>query len=79
MPERSLDLALAGAVLMELALENRIDTDFERLMLVDAAPLGDDIVDSTLVDIAGVEQEHDTGRWLRRTAGRGGRIREAAL
>ncbi len=64
---------------MELALEKRIDTDFERLMPVDAAPLGDDIVDSTLVDIADVEQEHDTGHWLKRTAGRGGRIRAAAL
>ena len=27
LPPRSLDLALAGAVLMDLALENRIDTD----------------------------------------------------
>ena len=79
MPKRSLDLALAGAVLMDLALENRIDTDSERLMLVDATPLGEDILDSTLADIAGAEKEHDTGYWLKRTAGRGSRIREAAL
>ncbi len=59
MPERSLSLALAGAVLMDLALENRIDTDSERLMLVDATPLGEDILDSTLAEIAGAEQEHE--------------------
>ena len=29
--ERSLGSALAGAVLMDLALENRIDTDMEQL------------------------------------------------
>ena len=79
MSERSLALALAGSVLMDLALENRIDTDSERLMLVDATPLGEDILDSTLAEIAGAEQEHDTGYWLKRTAERGDGIREAAL
>ena len=53
LPPRSLDLALAGAVLMDLALEDRIDTDIERLMLVDATPVGDDILDPALADIAG--------------------------
>ena len=42
LPSHSLSLALAGAVLMDLALEDRIDTDLERLMLVDSTPLGDD-------------------------------------
>ena len=79
MPERSLALALAGAVLMDLALEDRIDTDSERLMLVNATPLGEDILDSTLAEIAGADREQDTGYWLERTAGQGDRIREAAL
>ena len=35
-PEWSLSCALAGAVLMDLALENRIDTDPERLVLLDS-------------------------------------------
>ena len=79
MPDHSLALALAGAVLMDLALEDRIDTDSERLILMDATPLGEDFLDSTLADIADAEQEHDTGYWLKRTAGQGDRIREAAL
>ncbi len=79
MPDHSLALALAGAVLMDLALEDRIDTDSERLILMDATPLGEDFLDSTLADIADAEQEHDTGYWLKRTAAHGDRIREAAL
>ena len=82
LPERSFDLALAGAVLMDLALEDRIDTDPERLILVDSTPLGDDILDATLADIAEVTnagETHDTGYWLERTARRGRRIRKAAL
>ncbi len=82
LPARSFDLALAGAVLMDLALEDRIDTDPERLILVDSTPLGDDILDPTLAEIAeiaGAGETHDTGYWLERTARRGRRIRKAAL
>ena len=82
LPERSFDLALAGAVLMDLALEDRIDTDLERLMLVDATPLGDDILDPTLAEIAesaSAGETPDAGYWLERTARRGRRIRRAAL
>ncbi|MDE2804694.1 MAG: cytochrome P450 [Gemmatimonadota bacterium] len=79
LPERSFHLALAGAVLMDLALEDRIDTDPERLMLVDSTPVRDDILDPTLAEIAGAGETHDTGYWLERTARRGRRIRKAAL
>lgn len=75
----SLNLALAGAVLMDLALEDRIDTDLERLMLVDPEPFGDDILDPTLAEIATDGQSRNTGYWLGRIAGRGGQIRRAAL
>jgi cytochrome P450 len=79
LPARSLNLALAGAVLMDLALEDRIDTDLERLILVDSTPFGDDILDPTLAEIANDDQPRDTGYWLGRIAGRGDRIRRAAL
>ncbi len=77
--ESSLYLALAGAVLMDLALEGRIDTDLKRLWLVDSTPLGEEILDPTLAVIAGAEQTYDTGYWLERTAQMGDRIRDAAL
>ena len=79
LPPRSLHLALAGAVLMELALEDRIDTDLERLMLIDSAPLGDDILDPTLAEIERDGRSRDTVYWLGRIAGRGDRIRRSAL
>ena len=40
-PDVHIELALSGAVLMDLALLNRIDTDPERLFVVDATPTGD--------------------------------------
>ena len=60
----SLDYALAGGVLMDLALENRIDTDLENLILVDAAPVGDSLLDPTLADIE-VGASHNTRFWDR--------------
>ncbi len=64
LPSRSLNLALAGAVLMDLALEDRIDTDLDRLMLIDSTPLGDDILDPTLAEIARDGRSRDTAYWL---------------
>lgn len=75
-PSRLLDVLVAGAVLMELALENRIDTDLERLVLADATPLDDDLLDPTLADVAGGPSERDADYWLVRTAERAREIRE---
>ncbi|MCR0982089.1 GOLPH3/VPS74 family protein [Roseomonas populi] len=44
--------AVAGAILAELALRNRIDTDPQRLFVADAAPTGDAILDPVLARIA---------------------------
>ena len=77
-PNWSVDYALAGGVLMDLALENRIDTDLEKLVLLDAEPLGDSLLDPTLADIAALE-ERDARFWVERTAGRADTLREEAL
>ena len=79
-PDRQLRYALAGGVLMDLALENRIDTDLKQLMLVESTPLGDDLLDPTLADIAAAKETHDARFWVERTALRSAdAIREAAL
>ena len=75
----SLSYALAGGVLMDLALEHRIDTDLEELVLLDASPLGDSLLDPTLADIAEAYQRHNARFWVERTAGRSDEIREEAL
>ena len=77
-PVWSLNCALAGGVLMDLALENRIDSDLEKLVLLDAAPVGDSLLDETLADIEAGE-ERDARFWVQRIANRGLAIREEAL
>ena len=77
-PGIALDNALAGGVLMDLALENRIDTDPERLILVDPTPVGDSLLDPTLAAIAGGEQR-DALYWVGQTALRAAEIRREAL
>ena len=77
-PSWSLNYALAGGVLMDLALENRIDTDLENLILVDATPVGDSLLDPTLADIEAGEKR-DARFWVERTATHADAIREEAL
>ncbi len=75
----SLRCALAGAVLMDLALENRIDTDLKQLILVDATPVGDDLLDPTLDRIAQATETRDAAYWVHQTARHSDQIRERSL
>ena len=67
-PDRLMRYALAGGVLMDLALENRIDTDLKNLILVDSTPVQDSLLDPTLADIAQVTDTKDARFWVERTA-----------
>lgn len=81
-PDSHLNPALAGAVLMDLALERRIETDLQELTLVDAAPLDDDLLDPALEEIAALAaagETRDAGWWVRRLAEGGPEIRDRAL
>jgi golgi phosphoprotein 3 len=62
-PER-FDNALAGAILMDLALLNRIDTDIEHLILIDAAPTGDSLLDKVLAAIHEYPDSKSTAYWI---------------
>ena len=77
-PRWSLNYALAGGVLMDLAMENRIDTDIENLMLIDATPVGDSLLDPVLAEIA-AEGQKDIRSWLELIAEKASDIREEAL
>ena len=77
-PSWSLSYALAGGVLMDLAMENRIDTDLEHLILVDATPTGDSLLDPTLAEVAAGEK-HDARYWVEQTAERSDAIQEEVL
>ena len=77
-PRWSLNYALAGGILMDLAMENRIDTDLENLTLVDSTPVGDSLLDPALAEIAASEQK-DTRYWLEHLAENAPEVREEAL
>lgn len=50
-PELCMRCVLGGAVLMELAMKDRIDTDLEKLVVINPQPTGDDLLDPTLKHI----------------------------
>jgi len=78
-PEWLVRYALGGAVLMDLALENRIDTDVQRLFLTDPTPVGDALLDPMLSEIAHTGGEHDALYWAERATRHADKIRETAL
>ena len=65
LPRPAIDCALAGAVLMDLAFANWIDTGLETLFVVDRAPTGNPLLDPVLAKIAAREKTADTLAWLR--------------
>jgi golgi phosphoprotein 3 len=52
MPVAAFSTVIAGAALMDLAMRDRIDTDLEKLIVVDRNPTGDAILDDALGQIA---------------------------
>ncbi len=63
-----LNCAVAGAVLAELSLRSRIDTDLETLTLLDGTPTGDPAIDPILEEIAAEPEAHDAQFWVERLA-----------
>ena len=78
-PETSLRYALGGGVLMDLAMEDRIDTDLEKLILVDPTPVGDEMLDPMLAEIAGADATRDARYWVEQAAARAHETRDAAM
>ena len=79
LPAPSVECALAGAVLMDLALEGRIDTDPERLFVVDPTPLKDHLLDPSLARIVQATETHDARHWIEQTIAYAGDIRDRSL
>lgn len=60
----SLDLGLAGAVLLELALEGRVDVRDDRVVVLDPTPTGNDPVDAGLARIAADAKQRKPQAWV---------------
>ena len=78
-PRLWLHYALAGAVLMDLALERRIDTDPKQLVVIDPSPLGDDLLDPVLARIVRSTEARDIYYWVEETIRHASAIRECSL
>jgi hypothetical protein len=63
-PAFSMEYAISGALLMDLAQRDRIDTDPEKLMVVDQTPTGDDLLDPVLERLARSPTHLSTQEWL---------------
>ena len=60
----TLNYAMAGAVLMDLALRNKIDNDLESLIVADSTPTGLQMLDTYLDKISSENKENNTRYWL---------------
>ncbi len=78
-PDRLLRYGLAGGVLMDLALENRIDTDVDKLVLVDSTPVDDNLLDPLLADISASSETHGARYWIEHAVDLADDIRETAI
>ena len=78
-PEWKMSCALAGGVLMDLALENRIDSDLHTITLIDPTPTGDELLDPVLDEIANDSEVRSPQYWVERTARRAEQISDLAF
>ena len=64
MPIMSFEYGLIGAILMELALMNKIDTDLKNLILIDESETGDEIFDKVIRFIKEYPKSKDAKYWV---------------
>ena len=63
-----LNCAVVGAVLAELSLLERIDTDMDSLLLVNPTETGNPILDPILKQVADEPVQHNVQYWIERLA-----------
>lgn len=78
-PGWDLNCAVVGAVLGELSLRARIDTDMESLFLLDPTETGDPALDRILKVIADEPEQRNAQYWIERLAPRAESIVDLAL
>ena len=79
LPEEYNRAAFAGAALMELALAGRIDSDLDKVWIVDPGVTGDDALDPVLSAMSAPGVSNNIERLVDRLVPLGARVREAAL
>ena len=75
----TLNYAMAGAVLMDLALRNKIDNDLESLIVADSTPTGLQMLETYIDKISSENKENNTRNWLTELSNYGEDIVDSAL
>ncbi|HSG29970.1 MAG TPA: GPP34 family phosphoprotein [Thermodesulfobacteriota bacterium] len=75
----TLNYAMAGAVLMDLGLKNRIDNDLEKLIVADSTPTGIAMLDKYLQKINSENNDNNTRFWLTELSNYGEEIMDSAI
>ena len=73
-PQLTLHFVLAGGILMELAINNRIDCDVDTLEIISNDPSGDPILDQYLEKICNEPEQKDVKFWINAIADDGAAI-----
>jgi Golgi phosphoprotein 3 len=73
---RVASVAIAGGIVMELALRGHIDTDLTSLFVVDPKMTGDQLLDDFLQEIGGEPEQHSSAWWIDRLSARHGELVE---
>lgn len=79
LPVTALSYGLAGAVLADLAVAGKIDTDDKKLVVLDTTPTGDPLLDTWLALIAEEKHSRPVAHWLSVLADRQQEIEQPAL
>ena len=78
-PELSMRCVLAGAVMMDLAMLDKIDSDLEKIITIDSTPTGDELLDPILKEISENSEQKDAKTWVESLALDSERIKLLAL
>jgi anti-anti-sigma factor len=78
-PTFALDYALGAALLMELSLCDRIDTDLTTLKVISTEPTGNPLLDDTLQKLQEKSEPQLTSFWLKLVTEREGQLAERVL
>ncbi len=74
-----LNCAIVGAVIAELSLQSRIDTDMESLFLIDDTETGNSVLDPILKEIASETDQRNAQYWIERLVPRADAIIDSTL
>jgi Golgi phosphoprotein 3 len=77
-PTYELKYGLGGALLMDLALLQRVNSSDNKIIVTDATSTGDEMLDDALETIRSSSKNHDAKHWVRKLGDRKGLKEELA-